>query len=183
MTARYKLGTDFVRGDEAAENFNQILKGVERLSSLGKEGQRVLKYPHIGCDKGYWQTTEDDGCLCYCAYDNTTGDCWTEEFDTEEKAMIWLFSDWGNDEGASDVLIEFLNPKDVKMREHVGWAASREYELGLSMRGEPLVIATSLGRAITIPWERLVAMAEAIDLRGNTDSVDNNTTDKIESTK
>lgn len=184
MTARYKLGTDFVRGDEAAENFNQILKGAERLGSLGKEGQRVLKYPHIGCDKGYWQTTEDDGCLCYCAYDNTTGDCWAEEFDTEEKAMLWLFSDWGNDECASNVLIEFLNPKAFLVQKHIGFAGdAREYEMRASIRGEPVLISTTTGRSITVTWERLVALAETIGLRCNMDSVENNTTGKIESTK
>ena len=98
---------------------------------------------------------------------------WTEHFDTEEKAMLWLFSDWGNDECASNVLIEFLNPKDFRLQKHIGFAGdAREYEMRASIRGEPVLISTATGRSITVTWERLVALAETIGLRCNMDSVE-----------
>ena len=57
---------------------------AEILASYTEEGQEL--YPaHVG-DTGYFQ---DEKTGHWVAFDNETGDCWVEEFDTKRKASMW----------------------------------------------------------------------------------------------
>lgn len=44
---------------------------------------------HVGA-KGYWKNIGVDGEPLWTAFDNTTGDCLVEDFQTEEEAKNWL---------------------------------------------------------------------------------------------
>ena len=44
---------------------------------------------HVGA-KGYWKNIGVDGEPLWTAFDNTTGDCFVEDFQTELEAISWL---------------------------------------------------------------------------------------------
>ena len=63
-------------GKEALELVGQILE------SLNEKG----RYPLHSGDMGYYKNA--DG--IWTAWDNSTGDCWVEDFKTQKEAIEWL---------------------------------------------------------------------------------------------
>ena len=63
-------------GKEAQELIGPILESVD------KEG----RYPLNEGDCGYYKNANG----IYTAWDNTTGDCWVEDFKTKQAAIKWL---------------------------------------------------------------------------------------------
>ena len=82
-------------GDEARKVVKEI------LANEPKPGDYVNKeavYPvHLGA-VGYFRDTTGDGKNAYSAFDNSTGDCWCEDFRTEEGARKWCSGELSTDE-------------------------------------------------------------------------------------
>lgn len=58
-------------------------KILEEILANEKDGH----YPLHEGDTGYYGEAHDQ---YFVAFDNTTGDCWVEEFSTEERAIHWI---------------------------------------------------------------------------------------------
>ncbi len=63
-------------GDKAKKILAEILANE-------KDGLYPLHYG----DTGYYGEANDQ---YFVAFDNTTGDCWVEEFATEKRAIYWI---------------------------------------------------------------------------------------------
>ena len=87
--------TKILTGDEARKTVGEI------LANNPKPGDYVNKealYPvHLGA-VGYFRDTTGTGDMVYSAFDNSTGDCWCEDFKTEEGARKWCAGELGTDE-------------------------------------------------------------------------------------
>lgn len=71
------MNTNILIGETAEQVVFEILQ-----SNNSQNGN----YPaHTGA-KGYYK--DDDG--VYVAFDNSTNDCWIEEFNTRKEALKWL---------------------------------------------------------------------------------------------
>jgi len=78
-------------GEEARRAVSDI------LDSAVADG-RSVRYPlHLGTT-GYFRDTASNGMSVYCAFDNLTGDCWCEDFRTEESAARWCRNELDTDE-------------------------------------------------------------------------------------
>lgn len=86
----------------------KILTGEEARNTVGeilanepKPGDYVNKealYPvHLGA-VGYFAETLKDGSQVYSAFDNSTGDCWCEDFKTRDGAVKWCRGEMSTDE-------------------------------------------------------------------------------------
>lgn len=84
------------------ENIN-VLTGEEARKVLGEilESERKsprLEFPaHIGT-VGYFHDTTGEGDNIYAAFDNSSGDCWCEDFKTKEGAEKWCRGELSTDE-------------------------------------------------------------------------------------
>ena len=58
-------------------------KILEEILANEKDGH----YPLHEGDTGYYGEAHDQ---YFVAFDNTTGDCWVEEFATKERAIYWI---------------------------------------------------------------------------------------------
>ena len=73
------------KGTEAETILGKILESQQDLW-LPQYNEPDVCYPlHIGAT-GYYQDSKTNR---WVAFDNTTGDCWIEEFDTSRKASMW----------------------------------------------------------------------------------------------
>lgn len=78
-------------GAEARQKLNEI------LGSLQDDGDKVHYPTHIGT-VGYFLDQTDDGEPLFTAYDNQTGDCWVENFQTRDGAEKWCHGEMSADE-------------------------------------------------------------------------------------
>ena len=83
-------------------------KAVAEILASEKDG----RYPLRVGTAGYFRDTTGDGEIVYSSFDNTTGDCWCEDFKTAEGAEKWCRNELSTDdvrELESNVEEIFLN--------------------------------------------------------------------------
>ena len=71
----------YIDGDEAYAVLNDILANME---------DKTFSYPlhqEAPTNRGFFREGDK-----YVAYDNSTGDCWVEEFKTKKEAKDWLLN-------------------------------------------------------------------------------------------
>lgn len=78
-------------GEEARRAVSEILAGVQ-------DDGRSVHYPVMVGTVGYFRDTTGEGKNVYSAFDNMTGDCWCEDFRTEEGAEKWCRGELSADE-------------------------------------------------------------------------------------
>ena len=69
-------------------------KAVADILASEKDG----RYPLMVGKAGYFRDTNGNGDTVYSAFDNTTGDCWCEDFKTAEGAEKWCWGELSTDE-------------------------------------------------------------------------------------
>ncbi len=62
-------------GKEAKKIVHEILESIDDNG----------RYPYCEGDSGYYK----DGKV-WCAWDNSSGDCWVEEFKTKKECIDWI---------------------------------------------------------------------------------------------
>lgn len=72
-----------LKGDDAKEILNAIL-------DVGPNGDNEFEL-HVGA-VGCFLNQGVDGSKIWTAFDNRTGDCWVEDFETEEQAKRWCWA-------------------------------------------------------------------------------------------
>ena len=76
---------------EARQKLNEI------LGSLQDDGNSVHYPAHVGT-VGYFSDQSGDGEPLFTAFDNQTGDCWVENFQTRDGAKKWCFGEMSADD-------------------------------------------------------------------------------------
>jgi len=80
-----------LKGDEARRAVHDI------LSSVQNSGNSV-SYPTMLGYAGYFRDTNGEGRNVYSAFDNSSGDCWCEDFKTAEGAEKWCHGQMSADD-------------------------------------------------------------------------------------
>ena len=78
-------------GEEARRAVSEILVGVQ-------DDGRSVHYPTMVGTVGYFRDTTGEGKNVFSAFDNMTGDCWCEDFKTQEGAEKWCRGEMSTDE-------------------------------------------------------------------------------------
>jgi len=78
-------------GEKARCVLDEILEGVVDFGN-------AIKYPVLEGVVGFYRVPRDGVSGVYCAFDNSTGDCWVEDFLTEEGARKWCSGELSTDD-------------------------------------------------------------------------------------
>lgn len=138
-----KSVVNVLTGEEARHSVHDI------LASIQDDGNSV-HYPALVGTAGYFRDTNGNGDTIYSAFDNTTGDCWCEDFKTAEGAEKWCRGELSTDEvrqfeGNVDEIIlskeSFSEPNQmppyVKFDEHGEFALDMQFHDGYAFDTNP----------------------------------------------
>lgn len=178
-------------GDAAEKHLNDILGAVDNASIEGDMLRgSPTKYPRYGADKGVYCVGSKSRPR-FVAFDNSTGDCWVEEFDNYHSALVWL-SGCDVDEATAPPAPERTDatgtyahgvvksvmtatpetkqplvmrelPQDFEMKRHIAYAGTnREYELFHNALGEPVIQDAKTGKVYTLSWQTMLTHLASI---------------------
>lgn len=87
---------------------NAVMNNKEIIVLTGEEARKAVadilasekdgRYPLMVGKAGYFRDTNGNGDTVYSAFDNTTGDCWCEDFKTAEGAEKWCRNELSTDD-------------------------------------------------------------------------------------
>lgn len=137
----------------------EALQAVHNILASVQDDGNSVHYPVMVGTAGYFRDVNGDGDMVFSAFDNTTGDCWCEDFKTAEGARKWCLGELSTDEVRKmesnieeiilnkDSFSEFLKgrigetpnkmPPYVKFDEHGEFALDMQFHDGYAFDTNP----------------------------------------------